>query len=236
MKRRAPDSIPEVHVSSADRAGPLSGRGVEEDDASLSEGSLSDGAPDYMPTFKSLPTKHSHVYQSQPVTSQEEVYASDAPLTRPTSLLGTTERWKESLADGLSVINIFTRKYQNANRAVLYGQLPDTIPSPKGSPIGYSYNDDFTGASSASSKPPKTKQDEASAYIEDFSSSSKSKNRPKSNSSTASPNSKSSYRTASSHKRSSRSSRKMDDNTLDLSPNESFGRSAFPQFYNIKRC
>lgn len=106
-------------MSSADRTGPLGGRGVEEDEGSLSEGPLSDDAPDYMPTFKSLPTKHSHVYQSQPGTSQEEVYVSDVPLTRPTSLPGTTDRWKESLADGLSVISIFTRKYQNANRGML---------------------------------------------------------------------------------------------------------------------
>ena len=106
-------------MSSVDRNSPFYNRGAEADDGSLSEGSLTDDAADdkdYMPTFKSLPTKHSHAYQPQPNTSQEGGYVSNSPLTRPTSLQGTTDRWKESLADGLSVINIFTRKYQNANR------------------------------------------------------------------------------------------------------------------------
>ncbi|XP_022084332.1 centrosome-associated protein 350-like isoform X2 [Acanthaster planci] len=242
VQRQSPNTVPEVHVSRADQSSPLNNRGVYVS-ASLSEGSLSEGSltdtaaedKDYMPIFKSLPTTHGH--QPPPGTSSDSpltaVGLPTSPASRPISLpVQGADRWKESLADGLSVINIYTRKYQNANRVVLYGQLPTDSAKPKDSIIGYSCNDDFTGSPTTSSKSSRSKPEDDDPYSADFTADSSSKTKSKSKSKSTTSCSKSSYGTASNRKRSSRSgvteqtpSRKADDNTLDLSPVESFGSS-----------
>ncbi|XP_038046478.1 centrosome-associated protein 350-like isoform X3 [Patiria miniata] len=244
VRGKTSNAIPEVHVSGIDRSigqwtSPLRERGVSVDE-SLSEGSLSDSAAedkDYMPTFKSLPVTHSHVHQPPPGTSGVSPVAMESPASpaHPISLpLHGADKWKDSLADGLSVINIYTRKYQSSNRAIVYGQLPadSSQPAPRDSFIGYSYNDDFTGSASASPKSPRSRQDDEEPYSADFTAGSSSKTKSKSKSKSTTSTSKSSSRTTDSRKRSSRSevtgqtrSRKADDNTLDLSPMESFSSS-----------
>ncbi|XP_071821882.1 centrosome-associated protein 350-like isoform X2 [Apostichopus japonicus] len=121
----------------------------EEEHFNLSEGALSDDASvelvdDYLPKFQSLRATHHH-HMVEPIPSPTKPSMATSPESI-SNILRTPSAF-EPTNDGLSVVDIFTRRYQQAQRSLLASRAaPDDFDNGNSHPVlrsgGVSANQD----------------------------------------------------------------------------------------------